>query len=65
MDTNTSPPQPPSGTVDISDDNNCSRWAEYFGVTPVQIEEAVKAAGTDPKAVQEHLLNQGSSAGAS
>ena len=33
-------------------------------LTPEQVEEAVKAAGTDLKAVQEHLLTQGSSAGA-
>lgn len=41
------------------------RWVDYFGVTATQLEEAVKAAGNNAQDVKQHLLNQGSSAGAS
>lgn len=50
--------------VDSSDPANVAQWCEAFGITASQFEEAVAAAGTDPAALGEHLLNQGASAGA-
>jgi hypothetical protein len=64
MPTDTTP-QAPGDTIDLNDDANVQRWVDYFGVTISQLEEAVKAAGTNAAAVKQHLLNQGSSAGAS
>jgi hypothetical protein len=58
------PEHPPPGPVDLADDGKVARWLEHFGITRMQLEEAVKAAGTDPAAVREHLLNQGASSGA-
>lgn len=49
--------------VDLADIKNLQRWCEHFGVNPEQLIEAVNAAGTEPAAVTEHLLNQGGSAG--
>ncbi|NML17273.1 DUF3606 domain-containing protein [Azohydromonas caseinilytica] len=60
-----STPTPPGGTIDLNDDAAVGRWIDYFGITRTQLEEAVKSAGTDPQAVQQHLLNQGASSGAS
>jgi hypothetical protein len=54
----------PADRVDLSDAAAVVRWCEHFGITREQLEEAVKAAGDDPSAVREHLLNQGASAGA-
>jgi uncharacterized protein DUF3606 len=56
---------PPGDRVDLTDTMNALHWCEHFGVTREQLEEAIKAAGDSPAAVREHLLNQGSSAGAS
>jgi hypothetical protein len=50
--------------VDVADASSLEYWREHFGVTTEQLEEAVAAVGGDPQAVQEHLLNQGGSAGA-
>ena len=50
--------------VDLADAAGLRHWCDHFGVTQEQLEEAVHAAGDDPAAVQEHLLNQGGSAGA-
>ena len=58
------PEQPPAGPIDLSDDATVARWLDHFGITRTQLEEAVQAAGSDPAAVREHLLNQGASAGA-
>ena len=55
---------PPSGPLDLADDEGLAAWCEHFGTTRQQLEEAVQAVGTEPAAVREHLLNQGSSAGA-
>ncbi len=55
----------PSDRVDPEDANLLAAWAEVFGATAQQLEEAVQAVGESPEAVKEHLLNQGSSAGAS
>ncbi len=57
--------QTQSERIDPSDENGLRRWQEKFGVTAEQLQEAVQAVGGDPDAVREHLLNQGSSAGAS
>lgn len=56
------PPLP--DRVDSGDPANVAQWCETFGITASQFEEAVAAAGTDPAALREHLLNQGASAGA-
>ncbi|BAL96367.1 DUF3606 domain-containing protein [Rubrivivax gelatinosus] len=58
------PPPAPDETIDVHDDAALQRWAEHFGVTPSQIEEAVQAAGPQVRDVQSHLLDQGASAGA-
>jgi hypothetical protein len=64
MATNTSSNRP-GDRIDLNDDAAVQRWVDYFGVTITQLQEAVKAAGNDAEAVKQHLLNQGSSAGAS
>ncbi len=51
-------------TVDVEDQASLRYWCDRFGVTVDQLQESVLAAGDDPQAVQEHLLQQGSSAGA-
>ena len=56
--------QKPSGPTRLDDGEQVQSWLEYFGITAEQLEEAVRAAGSDPQAVTEHLLNQGASAGA-
>lgn len=58
------PPPAPDAVIDVSDDASLRRWAEHFGVTPSQIEQAVQAAGPQVRDVQRHLLDQGASAGA-
>ncbi|URI08313.1 DUF3606 domain-containing protein [Aquincola tertiaricarbonis] len=59
------PPEDPTPTtVDTDDPGNVTYWCELFGVTLEQLQEAVLAAGTDPAAVRQHFLQQGSSAGA-
>lgn len=59
------PPEDPiPTTVDTDDPGVVAYWCEVFGVTLEQLQEAVLAAGTDPAAVREHFLQQGSSAGA-
>ncbi len=54
----------PTDWIDLDDPEQCRRWLDHFGVTLQQLQEAVNAAGHDPRAVTEHLLNQGASAGA-
>lgn len=54
----------PAGPIELADEAAVQRWIEHFGITVQQLEEAVQAAGTDPAAVREHLLNQGASSGA-
>jgi hypothetical protein len=51
--------------IDLADEAGAKYWQQHFGVSIEQLEESVKAVGDDPGAVQEHLLNQGGSAGAS
>lgn len=63
MDTNPAPAAP-GNTIDPSSEDALRPWAEHFGVTIEQMQEAVQAAGTDPDAVRRHLLDQGASAGA-
>jgi hypothetical protein len=58
-------PTPPGDTIDLNDEAAVRRWVDYFGVTITQLQEAVKAAGNQAADVKRHLLNQGSSAGAS
>ncbi|TCP02917.1 uncharacterized protein DUF3606 [Rubrivivax gelatinosus] len=58
------PPPAPDAVIDLHDDAALHHWAEHFGVTPTQIEEAVRAAGPRVHDVQRHLLDQGASAGA-
>lgn len=55
----------PSDTIDLDDAAQVERWTERLGVTEEQLREAVQAAGRSGRAVTEHLLNQGGSAGAS
>jgi Protein of unknown function (DUF3606) len=50
--------------IELSDPAAVKRWCEYFGVTTEQLREAVQAVGPMADAVEEHLLNQGGSAGA-
>lgn len=65
MATDQTAPRPPlPDRVDSGDPANVAQWCERFGITVSQFEEAVAAAGTDPAALHEHLLNQGASAGA-
>jgi hypothetical protein len=58
--TTSTPPAP----VNLDDPRIAKQWCDHFGITLEQLQEAVQAAGTDPAAVREHLLNQGGSAGA-
>lgn len=51
--------------VDLQDEKGLQYWRGQFGVTLEQLIESVQAVGSNPDAVREHLLNQGSSAGAS
>lgn len=55
---------PKPTTVDADDPEGLKYWGGVFGVTQEQLQEAVLAAGSDPAAVREHLMQQGSSAGA-
>lgn len=52
-------------TVDLGDADAMKKWMDHFGITEEQLRESVKAAGTSPQAIKEHLLNQGASAGPS
>jgi len=55
----------PSNSIDPDDPTHLQVWLDHFGITAEQLREAVKAAGSNPQAVTEHLLNQGASAGPS
>ena len=55
--------QPPTGSIDLDDANQLQQWLDHFGITAEQLRDAVHAAGSDPQAVTEHLLQQGASAG--
>ena len=57
-----SPPDLPE-TIELGDDVAVKRWCEHFGVTAMQLEEAVQAVGPARDSVREHLLNQGASSG--
>ncbi len=52
-------------TIDLGNPEQVQYWTERLGVTEDQLSEAVQAAGNSGRAVTEHLLNQGGSAGAS
>lgn len=52
-------------TIDLDDAAQVEYWTGRLGVTSEQLTEAVQAAGNSGRAVTEHLLNQGGSAGAS
>ena len=54
----------PPTQVDLDDPDSLTHWCDAFGVTIDQLQESVLAVGGDPDAVREHLLQQGSSAGA-
>lgn len=64
MATNTQPTRP-GDTIDPNDEAAMRQWVDYFGVTISQLEDAVRAAGNNAEDVKRHLLEQGSSAGAS
>jgi hypothetical protein len=51
--------------IDTGDEQSMAYWQNEFGVTASQLEDAVRAAGTDPQDVRRHLLESGASAGAS
>ena len=58
-------PGPPADErIDLDDAGAAEARCQHFGITRVQLEEAVQAVGDEPAAVREHLLNQGASAGA-
>lgn len=54
----------PALDIDLSDDDSVECWIEHFGITKMQLEEAVNAVGNDPDRIREHLLNQGANSGA-
>jgi Protein of unknown function (DUF3606) len=56
--------QPSDGPIQLDDQEQLQGWLDHFGITAVQLRDAVQAAGSDPRAVTEHLLQQGASAGA-
>ncbi|MBZ8142604.1 DUF3606 domain-containing protein [Rubrivivax gelatinosus] len=58
------PAPAPDETIDTEDGEAVKRWADHFGITAAQIEEAVLAVGPRVADVQRHLLDQGASAGA-
>lgn len=64
MDASTTIPENMPAEVDPDDTDGLAAWCEHFGCTVQQLQESVQAAGRNPRAVREHLLNQGSSAGA-
>jgi hypothetical protein len=50
-------------SIDLGEPEQMKHWLDHFGITAQQLQEAVDAVGGDPRAVTEHLLNQGASAG--
>jgi hypothetical protein len=56
--------KPSDESIDIADEACVQRWIEHFGITQTQLEDAVRAAGPRPDAVERHLLESGASAGA-
>lgn len=64
MDGMTAPSNHSGSTIDLSDESQVDRLIEKFGINREQLAEAVQAAGADEAAVEEHLRNQGASAGA-
>ena len=53
----------PDGAINLHDEDSVKRWTGHFGITEMQLEEAVRAVGNDPGRIREHLLNQGASSG--
>jgi methylphosphotriester-DNA--protein-cysteine methyltransferase len=45
--------------IDISQDHERRSWSEKFGVTPEQLAEAVRIAGTNASAVENYLKRNG------
>jgi hypothetical protein len=44
--------------VDVHEDYELRDWSKKFGVTADQLKAAVKAVGTNAKAVEDHLKGQ-------
>jgi Protein of unknown function (DUF3606) len=55
---------PNTATIDLHDDASLQHWMQHFGVTQVQLEDAVQAVGTRVEDVHRHLLDSGVSVGA-
>jgi hypothetical protein len=55
---------PNSATIDLNDDASLQHWMQHFGVTQVQLKDAVQAAGMRVEDVHRHLLDSVASAGA-
>jgi len=49
---------PPAGDINLQDEASVARWTGHFGITQMQLEEAVRAVGNDPGKIREHLSNQ-------
>lgn len=43
--------------ISLSDDYEVRDWGKKFGVTPAELEAAVKAVGNEAAAVEAHLKN--------
>ncbi len=41
--------------INVNEDYELRDWSKKFGVTPDQLKEAVKQAGTSAEAVEKHL----------
>lgn len=52
-------------TIDLGNPEQLRYWTERLGVTEEQLRQAMQGAGNSGRAVTQHLLNQGGSAGAS
>jgi hypothetical protein len=44
--------------ISTTEDYELRDWSKKFGVTPEQLKEAVKAVGSDARAVEEHLKSK-------
>jgi hypothetical protein len=47
--------RPDRDRIDINDPNEVRNWTKSLGVTPDQLKDAVKAAGTEVSKVKEYL----------
>lgn len=45
--------------INVNEDYELRDWSKRLGVTPDELREAVKAAGTSADAVRKHLADKG------